>query len=302
MKHCLIAIAFLFLNGTSFAFAQTPIPNGGMETWSSAGGGSYEEPSGGWWTSLNPLRSLGGPVTVSKSTDAHSGTYSAQLTSGSFGTLLVPGILISGVFNSGAFPNFIESGQPYTSKPLTFSGWFKYFPANGDSAALAVRLTRWNGSARELIAIADTVIYDSVPGWTSFHRPFQYLLPGATPDTIEVVAVSSKGGEDFLGQPGSTLFVDELELAGNFVSIDDPTVRKTLMVWPNPTTGNLHLSIDGGQKLHSVELLSLQGSRIRIWSEGWEQLEVGDLPPGTYLLQAQGTDAQVWTCKFHLLP
>lgn len=193
--------------------AQTPIPNGDFEAWSADGLNLFEEPSSGWWATLNPLRQLGGPVTVARSSDAHGGSYSAVLTTSQYGTLLVPGILLSGGFDLLAAPNYFTRGQPYTDRPDRFQGWYKFAPANGDSAAIAVQLMRWNSqtSQRDTIGEVGLVIRQAVNSWTQFDLPILYFSTDQ-PDSIIVVATSSADGANFNGQPGSKLWVDDLSM------------------------------------------------------------------------------------------
>ena len=71
------------------AMSQTQIPEGGFNNWILHSTEIYYEPAGDWWATLNPLATLGGPVTVYRTTDAHSGEYAAQLETKLWGTLLI---------------------------------------------------------------------------------------------------------------------------------------------------------------------------------------------------------------------
>lgn len=196
--------------GWESAHAQMQIPNGGFENWTTPSGAQYQEPTGGWWTTLNALRSLTAPVTVEKSSDAHSGSYSAKLTTATWGTVLLPGLLVSGEFDIQN-PNFLVQGQPWVDLPLAFQGWYKYTSVNNDSAGIAALLTRWNSGAgrRDTLAAAAVVITASQATWTAFDLPFFYTQAGA-PDSILVALVSSGEGQNFVGQAGSTLWIDDL--------------------------------------------------------------------------------------------
>jgi Putative carbohydrate metabolism domain len=194
------------------AFAQTQLPNGDFENWATPSGAQYEQPTSGWWTSLNALKALGAPVTVEKTTDMHSGSYAAKLTTRTWGTLLLPGLLVSGEFDIQN-PRFLVQGQPFTDQPSAFQGWFKYTSVAGDSAGIAALLTRWNAGAgrRDTVAAAAVVVTASQATWTAFDLPFVYSLTGA-PDSIIVALVASGDGQNFNGQTGSTLWIDDLQL------------------------------------------------------------------------------------------
>ncbi len=207
-----LALGFFFCLLSS-SWAQNQIPNGDFEDWSSDALNLYEFPSSGWWSTLNPLRTLGGPVSVTKDADAYAGNYSARLETFEYGTLLVPGILLSGTFNLLNSPDFFTQGRPYTDKPAEFSGWYKYSPVQGDSAAIAVQVTKWNTTTlqRDTLAEAGIVITQAVPNWTQFILPLTYSS-AEIPDTLVVVATSSAAGDQLIGEIGSTLWVDEFDL------------------------------------------------------------------------------------------
>lgn len=209
-----LIIAFLALI-LSFGMgdAQTSIPNGDFEVWTTPPLAAYQEPGGGWFTTLNTLASLGGPVTVEKSTDAHSGSYSAMLTTRTWGTLTIPGLVVTGEFDFQN-PRFLIQGKPFTDQPNAFHGWYKFLPIGSDSAGIAALLTRWNVGAmrRDTLAIAALSVVTAASAWTSFDLPFYYLQTGVSPDTIIMALVSSGDGQNFNGQTGSTLWVDDLSL------------------------------------------------------------------------------------------
>lgn len=203
----------VLLGWASPAKAQLQIPVGDFEDWTQAPFTSFEEPTGGWWTSLNALSGLGGPVTVAKTTDAHSGTYAAKLTTQQWGTLTIPGLLVSGAFDLQS-STFLVQGQPFTQTPTAFRGWFKFGPVAGDSAGIAALLLKWNTSAqrRDTLAIAALSVTSAASAWTFFDLPFVYSQQGQAPDSILVALVSSGDGQNFNGQVGSTLWIDDLEL------------------------------------------------------------------------------------------
>ena len=206
---CIVGV----LGGSSPLHAQVQLPVSDFEDWTQAPFTSYEEPTGGWWTTLNGLSGLGCPVTVIKTTDAHSGTYAAKLTTLQWGTLTIPGLLLSGEFDIQN-PNFLVQGQPFTQVPTSFRGWYKFNPIAGDSAAIAALLVRWNASAqrRDTLGLAVLSVTDTVSNWTMFDLPFVFWQQGVTPDSILVALVSSGDGQNFNGQVGSTLWIDDLEL------------------------------------------------------------------------------------------
>lgn len=265
LRVCLfLGIALL---GAFSMYAQNQIPDGDFEGWTPDQLNLYEEPQSEWWATLNPLRNLGGPVSVSKSTDAHSGNYSAHMVSGTYGTLFVPGILLSGSFDILNAPDFFTRGQAYTARPTTFRGWYKFNPANGDSAAVAVQLTRWNSSTeqRDTVGEVGLIIRGSISNWTEFVLPIFYYS-NETPDTLVVVATSSADGANFNGQVGSELWIDDFDLDVQTSALEAET----------------DLSVNFAQSEEAwIFQLFEPGTEIRIWDAQGRQVYRSDLPIGT---------------------
>lgn len=194
-----------------------PTPNVGMnmdmETWQvyTQNQISYEEPAGGYWTSLNSLAKLNGPITVMRTNDAQNGNYAALLETKEWGTLKIPGLLVIGTF----LPQepFVFEGKPYTQSPNSFSGYYKYLPNNQDTAIVYAKLSKFNPLKGHQDTIAETslIITESIPQYTMFNLDFDYKLD-LSPDTITIIFVSSIDGANFNGQVGSKLYIDNLKL------------------------------------------------------------------------------------------
>ena len=190
--------------------------NTGMEFWTKTTQNniSFEEPSG-WWTTLNSLAKLGAPVTVSKTQDKHSGNYAVKLESKYWGDTTAEALLIPGLLTIGKFiytEPFIMQGNVFSSKPNSFKGYYKYTSINGDSAVIYAKLSRYNPNKQYSDTIAETsfVIKNTVNTYQLFNLNFNYKITNQQPDTLKIVFVSSGGGENFKGQAGSTLYIDDI--------------------------------------------------------------------------------------------
>lgn len=279
---------------------QNQIPDGDFESWTPQGIGLYEEPSSGWWSTLNPLRALGGPVSVEKSTDAHSGTYSALLTTGQFGSLLVPGLLISAQFDILNAPNYFDQGRPYTDRPQTFTGWYKYTPANGDTAAIGMQVTRWNTATnkRDTVGEAGILIVNTVTNWTQFSIPVFYYNSD-TPDTLLVVASSSANGSVGGGQVGSVLAIDDFDLSGTATAAPNPLQALQLAFVQTATEWQL----DAGNERGKLEVVDLSGKVLKtaVVHPGQNNISHSELPNGIFLLRFVADKGGVWFKKAHLI-
>lgn len=182
----------------------------------------YEDPASGWWASLNKLALIGGPATSSKTTDAHSGNYAIRLETRKFGdSIIITGLLLSGIFDPILLkdvPNFVIDGQPFKKKPIKFSGYFKYFPVDGDTCNFYINITRYNSSTgkKDTIADANLNVWETVSTYRQFEMPLTYYRTDLEPDTIKIAIISSAGGQDYTGhgtpKVGSALLLDDLSL------------------------------------------------------------------------------------------
>ena len=180
----------------------------------------FEEPAGNWWGTLNRIRLLGpsAPITTTKSTDAHSGNYSAMLENKMFGTIKISAILTTGYFDSKATPpdNF-KLGKPFSGRPAKMTGWYKYKAVNGDSCGAGIHTTRWNSgtNTRDTIAKANIILYDKgiMDSFEKFELELNYFS-GLNPDTIIVSFIASAGTSGFgttaNAQIGTQMWVDDV--------------------------------------------------------------------------------------------
>ena len=137
-------------------------------------------------------------------------------------------------------------GKPFTARPTALTGYRKYAPVNGDSAAVEVQLKK-GGS---VIGEGKQVITASIANWTKFNIPIAYTSE-ETPDTIIVVFAAS-ANYDFTdietlmnckGQEGSTLCLDNIEFEYE-VGIKEmfaPAIK--LSVYPNPSKERVNIQI-----------------------------------------------------------
>lgn len=298
MKSLITFILSLLLGS---ALAQTQIPNGGFEEWTPNSTNIYYEPGGDFWATLNPLATLGGPVTVSRTTDAYSGEYAAQLESKLWGDLLISGLLVSGNFIAN--PPSISNGQPFTDKPSKFIGWYKYTPINGDSAGVAAILTRYNAEAgqQDTIAKAINAITENVQTYTQFVFDFDYLLPGIDPDTIIIVFSSSGDAGNFQGQDGSTLLLDDISLEYPSGLLERLLPEFTVKAFPSPAAEWVSFQFDTEQPEQLIcYVYTLDGRLIRSFSpkDKEYQMDVSTWQQSKYILQVFKENRLVSSAKF----
>lgn len=117
-------------------FSQA-LPNADFENWTAGSG--YDNPNN--WSTLNSSTSFLGIVTVTKSTDAHSGTYSLRGETKFIGApfnIAAQAIVTTGTINANTMA--VTGGIAYTLRPDSVVGWMKYEPVNTDTGSIEVLL------------------------------------------------------------------------------------------------------------------------------------------------------------------
>ncbi len=281
MKHLLL-LALLFSYGL-IVKAQY-INNGGFETWTAA------DPTG--WQTPNATTSGFGVTTVTKETaDVHSGLNSAKLETKNVIIYPVPGILTNGTITVNAAstpPVTITGGVPFTQRPGTFTGFYKYTPGTGDICYLSVFLLKRNGGVVDTIGYAQFTNTASVTAWTQFSAPFTYYLPD-NPDTMQVLLISSDPNNPIVG---SILKVDDLNLAGGTLGITKYSILKSINIFPNPASDLINVQFNNETSAQTVvTLFSLVGQKVKEVilpvGTGLSSINVRDLKDGMYFIQIQ---------------
>lgn len=194
------------------------LSDGNFENWTTQVEGevSFEVPESGWWTSLNMLATVGSPLTMTKSEDAHSGNYAVQLETVAWGDqLTIPGIIASGYFDTNQpIAENLMLGRPYSGTPTMLTGYYKYFSADQDTLVMYTSLTKFNTETnqRDTIAEANFTSDQTVDTYTKFELFYDYYITDQQPDTINVLFLTSISGQEFLGHVGSRILIDDIEI------------------------------------------------------------------------------------------
>jgi hypothetical protein len=209
------------------------VPNSSFETWSQ--NGPFETPSN--WN-VSPA--------ASKSTDAHTGTYSLQLKTGIFTNPqtqtidTIPGMAVTGQQGMGP-GNQGANGYPFASRPDSLFFWYKYQAQNNDSFVVRINLTKWNSNARDVIS--DLIFKAAASSkYTRVAIAIPYLL-NSVPDSASIQILSSLSPRENLIL-GSTLLIDDIGFVSNNSSIEQDISNSNprILIYPNPCANTLRLS------------------------------------------------------------
>jgi len=176
MKKTLLLSA-LFVVAVIAAMAQDEdIPNAGFEEW--AGGEPVD-----WNTLDGDILGTEFDMVTEENDDPYSGVASARLETVSefiflYGEVEMPGLITLGELEVDPInqDGDVFGGVPYTGTPESLSGYYKYFPAEGDTAALGAVLYKWNGTTRDTLAGGDFTVWEEVSEWTEFVAEMEYVI------------------------------------------------------------------------------------------------------------------------------
>jgi hypothetical protein len=305
-KHLFFIFLFLLVRP---AFSQVLLPNGDFESWVEFTGtgtdSTYWVPGGDFFSTLNELAWVPqnpGPITVYKTTDSHSGTYAAMMVSKTYPVLgiFIPGML--GTTKLVITQATIKLGKPcpYGCNPQQLAGWFKYTPANGDSCKFAILVSHYNTTThhRDTVAYGDTVITATVTAYTRFNVPVKPVNPSLAPDSLTVLTVASAGFsvtnlQGGVGQPGSTLFIDDLSVVYP-VGIEQKLMPEvSVNTYPDPARDVMTIELSGKVNNGILEIYTLQGKKISTLNLSGIKttISVSQLASGTYYYKlTDGTD------------
>jgi len=257
MKKHLTVIVLMGLSIISFT--QT-LPNNNFQTWIDHG--TYETPN--YWSTPDTILSSLGVTTVSKSTDAYIGDYSAKLETKTvpFIGLHVPGIItlaeIGIVISPPSYS--ISGGYALQENVSKLTGMYKYDGVEGDSATVLIYNFKHNeGSDFDTIGYGVTYLQDA-SSWTSFTVNMQYIN-SHVPDTFNVIFMSSSS-PDFTTGTGSILLVDNIEIETNTGIINLNTNLINVEVYPNPTTSYVEFETIEFDKDRNINIYNLSGKLI----------------------------------------
>ena len=295
MKSLHIIFALLIINGT----LSQQLENSGFEQWENVGTGE-EEPLSWSSTKTSDNSSLNGlaPQVISRSTDAHTGSYAAKLVNKNvpFVNIVANGILTNGIIHTTTNPqdsyvytdvNSSDHSQPFTSYPDSIVGWYKYAPQGNDVGNIQVLI---HGSYGQLpidastssIALAE-FDFSANSNWTRFSTPFIYY---PTINNPAYILCNISAGDSTQAVANSELKIDDLELIYNTTKITDESTNSI-----NVTYLNDHLQFSNVVNEINYVIYNLQGQLMNIGKIDTYNRNVSiTLESGIYFISIQSKD------------
>lgn len=232
--------------------AQNATPNAGFENWNSIG--NRVDPAD--WNTLNPNTAILGVLTCTRASgaDAHSGSYAIKLT-----TKSVFGITANGIASTGTLittpPYGVTGGIPFTGRPDSISGWYKYTPQGADQGFIQLMLTG--------TSITDTIGFvkvetpnATVSSFTYFSAPVTYYSSANPTNSIWILS-SSSGTNPVVN---SSIIVDDIAMVFNPTGLNHEMANSSVKLLNNPAADKLYFSTDN--QSYQLQLISVTGNTV----------------------------------------
>jgi len=267
----------------NYSASGQAVPNSGFEIWTSHS--NYDDPNG--WSTLNSTTSILGIVTVSKSTDAHSGTYSLRGETkfvGSPFNIPAPALVTTGTINTNT--QSADGGIAYTLRPDSIAGWMKYTPVNSDTGYMEVLLM--NAAATDTVGRAK-FFQTSATDWKRFSAAFVYF----SQDPVELSRVNLLPSSGYVPQVGSVVQFDDLEFI-LITGINEKEGSLNFSVSPNPATEELFIKNPYNETAKML-LFDITGKKVNEINIGLNttKTNIATYSPGVYLYSFVNKNSEI---------
>ncbi len=289
MKRVILVLSAIAVQ-CSVALGQDPLPNPGFEAWNQFNGGlgsTYREPEG--WNTANQCSQIIANYSVTRSSEAHSGNYAAELkTKSAFGNIKVNGVMTTATIICSTNAGGQEGGVATTVVPDSITFWYKYAPVDVDTAYVQVIL--FNGT--DTVSFMKGKMFVAKSEWTRA----SFAIPTPTgPVTMISTFFNSSWGDGSQGQGfvNSLLNVDDVEYI-YATGVAEHTAKATIEVYPNPVKDILNVSNSAGGNT-VIEIVDATGRKViaRPLAGNRATLDLGHLPSGLYMYQLRNAGNQV---------
>ncbi|GAB4323860.1 MAG: hypothetical protein Kow00127_16540 [Bacteroidales bacterium] len=262
------------------------IPNSGFEDWDDFGA---EEPDE--WLTSNVFNVPAGEPGITKSNNAHSGSWSAQLTT----TYYLGNDTVTYMTNADYLT---EEGNPVGGMalqefPEKVTGYYKYSPSGSDTAIAGLWLFHNDSVSGSTQTLEETIIpLLAANEWTAFEIPVSYYA-SPVPDTLAIAFSPSNLTDNSQGVYGSTLWIDDLEITYQpFITGIQDVPGTRVSSFPNPAHSSFNIEINRliDQPVRLI-LTDINGKVVleRIFSSGkpLQQISAESLKPGIYFYKVE---------------
>jgi hypothetical protein len=280
------------------------LDNNGFENWENIGTPT-EEPIDWSSTKTSDTPTLNGfaPQVIERSSDAHSGSYSAKLTNKNVTlvNIVANGLLTNGRVHASTNPDnayvFTDQtsdnwNQQFTNYPDSLTGWYKYSPQGSDIGEITVLIHSGStqiptNNTSNWIAVAEKKFFSTNNSWSRFSVPFQYLSSINSPQYILCVI---SAGDSTIAVQNSELLIDDIELIYNQPTSIHPNNENSIEI----SKSNKQIQIRNLKNSRlELNIYDLQGKILlnKIVSNSFSyHIDISSLTNGFYILKINSTD------------
>lgn len=255
--------------GMNISFAQL-LPNGDFESWYMHPVFEVEEPTG-WTTSNIAAASVGLNANVTKTGDAHAGSYGVRLET------------ILDADNEAFIGAAIFSGD-ISGTPTKCSGYYKGDFEGSDEPGIGVIVK----SGVFPVGGADYVFTESQGSYTYFEFTLEYFLE-MPPDSVLVTIFTDFQDE---GNEGTVLLLDDLTLTTTS-GIEPLFEEVAIQLSPNPARDQMQVSVPMDEGITNFTIISTAGQHLANYSLQGEQTIHFNLSAGIYYYELRNQQNQV---------
>ena len=255
-----------------------------FETWVGADVGELPEYFNG--TNLSIVSGFVEVETVTEGTsDPQDGSSYVVMTGQDLQGTAVPGVITQGTMTVDVNNNTVDitGGAPYTTRSAQMKGYFKYNPANGDTAVIAAWLLK--GTTPDTIASGGFMVIGSFDTWTEFTVDLEYYS-NESPDTLNFLFSSSVTADN--AQVGSVFEIDNVWFEGEVTSVNNIVANNDFVVSPNPANTYFNLRMSNANNT-TVRVHNTVGqiviSKTFNTSSINERFDISDLNKGIYFVE-----------------
>lgn len=273
--------ALLAINFTNAQNVATPNP--GFENWTQTG--NFKVPDN--WNTLNPNTGGFGILTAQQASgaDAHSGSFAIKLVTKNVIVQVANGIASTATLVTSP-PYGVSGGIPYTARPDSIVGWYKYSPATAADSGFAEIVLL--GAANDTVGFARfTTPNTPVTTYTRFSKAVTYFST-ANPVNSYWILTSSDGVNPVIN---STLYVDDIDFIFNSSGINNLSPSNTITVVNNFVDDILIVKSDL-QQTAQLNITDANGKLVTQFKikNGTSNLNLMQLPSGVYFYQVINSD------------
>lgn len=180
--------------------------------------------------------------------DAHSGTYAVEIRNARCSGV----VNYCNLFCADSEWYGAERGITYTRRPSQLTFWYKYFPVGNDTGRFWAEL---KDAAGHYIGYG----FAALPAASTYQQvtvPLVYDRAEATAKLLISVATGGFGTANY----GTRLLIDDIQDVVPAAGVSGVSPQPPLQVWPNPTSGAVHLK--NSTPITAVTVTNALGARV----------------------------------------